>query len=344
MANRAAKALRGRLADPSKILVCPGVQDGLSARVCLQQGFDALYMTGAGTAISLLGMPDLGLTTADDMVRNAGMLASLDRSVPVIADADTGFGGPVMVARTVERYILAGVAALHIEDQVQTKRCGHLMGKELVDRATFVARIRAADAARRRLESDIVLIARTDALQSLGFEEAVARLKAAVAAGADVAFLEGMRTEEEMRRVVEIMAPTPCLLNLVAGGLTPLLPASAAQHLGFRIVIWPCFAMTAAYLAYQEAARELKTTGMLKDKVITTEGEEEAQDQRLEGPDVSGGPDGEKKKKIAGSGTGTGIGEGNVKGGIREIFELCGLSECAGFDGEMGGRSFEGGV
>ncbi|KAJ4292164.1 hypothetical protein N0V88_005793 [Collariella sp. IMI 366227] len=154
-------------------------------------------------------MPDLGLTTADDMVRNVGMLAGLDRSVPVIADADAGFGGVGMVARTVERYILAGVAGLHIEDQVLSKRCGHLMGKELVDEGTFVARIRTAVAARRRLESDIVIIARTDALQSHGFDEAVKRLK---------------------------------------GG--------------------------AAYLAYQAAAQELKTTGMLQDRVVTNENED----------------------------------------------------------------------
>jgi 2-methylisocitrate lyase-like PEP mutase family enzyme len=205
MVNKAAAKLRAQLAQPDSIIVCPGVQDGLSARTCLQQGFENLYMTGAGTAMSVLGMPDLGLTTADDMVRNASMIASLDRSVPVIADADTGFGGPVMVARSVERYILGGVAGLHIEDQVTTKRCGHLMGKELVDIPTYVARIRAADAARKRLEDDIVIIARTDSLQSLGFDEAVRRLKAAVAAGADVAFLEGMKTKEEMREIVKVM-------------------------------------------------------------------------------------------------------------------------------------------
>ncbi|KAK0646662.1 Pyruvate/Phosphoenolpyruvate kinase-like domain-containing protein [Cercophora newfieldiana] len=146
---------------------------------------ESVSNTGAGTAMSLLGMPDLSLTTADDMVRNASMIASLDRSVPLIADADTGFGGPVMVSRTTERYILAGVAGLHIEDQVTTKRCGHLQGKELVDLPTFTARIRAAAAARARLGSSLVIIARTDALQSLGFDAAVQRLKAAVECGAD---------------------------------------------------------------------------------------------------------------------------------------------------------------
>ncbi|KAK5653105.1 hypothetical protein OQA88_9203 [Cercophora sp. LCS_1] len=301
--DKAAALLRSHLSSPSSTpITCPGVQDGLSARVCLQQGFEHLYMTGAGTAISALGQPDLGLTTADDMVRNASMIASLDRSVPVIADCDTGFGGPVMVARTVERYIMAGVAGLHIEDQVVTKRCGHLMGKELVDCETFVARIRAAVEARRKLGSEIVVIARTDALQGLGFDKAVGRLKKAVEVGADVVFLEGMRSEEEMRRFVEVMSPTPCLLNQVAGGVTPLISSSAAQEMGYKIVIWPCFAMTAAYLAYQRAAKELLTTGMLADQADPT--------------------------------------TGAVVGGVREIFEVCGLSECAEFDSMMGGTSF----
>lgn len=264
-------------------------------------------MTGAGTAISLLGMPDLGLTTADDMVRNASTIASLDRSVPVIADCDTGFGGPVMVSRTVERYILAGVAGLHIEDQVTTKRCGHLLGKELVDVDTFVARIKAADAARKRVGDDIVLIARTDALQGYGFDEAVGRLKAAVAAGADVAFLEGMQSLDEMRKVTEAMAPTPCLLNMVSGGVTPLVDAKQAAEMGFKMVIWPCLSMTAAYLAIQKAAKELKETGAVAENVDPKDGK-------------------------------------TVVGGIREIFDLCGLKECAEFDKEMGGKSYANGV
>jgi 2-methylisocitrate lyase-like PEP mutase family enzyme len=280
----------------------------------------------------------------------------------------------------VERYILGGVAALHLEDQVQTKRCGHLMGKELVDEATFVARIRAADAARKRLDDDIVIIARTDSLASLGFDEAVHRLKAAVAAGADVAFLEGMKTKDEMKKIVEVMvcvhlpwyrcrcrcgywswlrswgsrvtkplnwrfvgytasqptqlslppthppsliphppssilpknlhsppsqAPTPCFLNMVNGGLTPLISSTEAQALGYRIVIWPCFTMTTAYLAYQEAAQELKKTGMFSNKLDA---------------------------------------DGKVRGGVREVFEVCGLSECAAFDSDMGGKSYATGV
>ncbi|KAI0010313.1 Phosphoenolpyruvate/pyruvate domain-containing protein [Xylariaceae sp. FL0662B] len=297
--------LRQLLADPDKIIVCPGVHDGLTARVALSVGFDALYMTGAGTAASRLGQPDLGLTTADDMATNAGMIAGLDRSVPVIADADTGFGGPLMVARTAEKYILQGVAAFHIEDQATAKRCGHLLGKELVDADTFAARIRAAAAARSRLGSDVVVIARTDALQAHGYEEAVARLRAAVAAGADVAFLEGVRTREQMAQVVRDMAPTPCLLNMVGGGVTPLVSAREAQDMGFKIVIWPAVGLTSVFLGMREVCRELKSTGEVKDRYTE---------------------------------------DGRVDGGVRELFELCGLSACVEFDREVGGSSFTNGA
>ncbi|KAI1781236.1 Phosphoenolpyruvate/pyruvate domain-containing protein [Hypoxylon cercidicola] len=303
--TQSATKLRQMLADPDKIVVCPGVHDGLTARVALSVGFDALYMTGAGTAASRLGQPDLGLTTVDDMANNAGMIAGLDREVPVIADADTGFGGPLMVARTTEKYILQGVAAFHIEDQVTTKRCGHLQGKELVDTPTFAARIRAAADARRRMGSDIVIIARTDALQSLGYEEAVARLGAACAAGADVAFLEGMRTKEQMAQVVRDMAPTPCFLNMVGGGVTPLVSAREAKELGFRVVIWPLAGLTSVYLGMREFCRELKSTGEIKDRYTE---------------------------------------DGKVDGGVRDVFELCGLSECVKFDKEIGGTSFANGA
>jgi len=235
------------------------------------------------------------------MASNAGMIAGLDRSVPVIADADTGFGGPLMVARATEKYILQGVAAFHLEDQVTTKRCGHLLGKELVDTTAYVARIKAAVAARERLESDIVVIARTDALQSLGYEEAVSRLKAAVAAGADVVFLEGMRTKEQMAQVVKDLAPTPCFLNMVAGGVTPLITSREAKELGYKIVIWPLAGPTSVYLGMREFCRELKDTGEIKERYT---------------------PD------------------GKIDGGVRDVFELCGLSACGEFDKEMGGTSF----
>ncbi|KAK1750678.1 Phosphoenolpyruvate/pyruvate domain-containing protein [Echria macrotheca] len=301
--NTAASTLRAQLAS-DELIICPGVQDGLSARVCLAEGFKTLYMTGAGTSAVHLGQPDLSLLTPDDMVRTATLLTSVcPPTVPVIADCDTGYGGPLMVRRTVQRYIRAGVAGLHIEDQMlDSKRCGHLMHKILAPVDVFVARIRAAVAARKELGSELVIIARTDALQSEGFEGAVKRLRAAVEAGADVVFLEGMTSLEEMGRVTEVMAPTPCLLNMVGGGVTPLVDGETARRLGFKVVIWPCFAMTAALVAYRAAAAELKGTGMLRDTV-----------------------DGET---------------GRVVGGIRDVFEVCGLEEAVAFDREVGGAAF----
>ena len=172
-----AARLRELLADWSKIMVCPGVYDGLTARIAINTGFHCLCMTGAGTTVSRLGMPDLGIATLNDVCDNAAMIASLDRRVPLIADADTGYGGPIMVKRTVEQYMKAGIAALYLEDQAQTKRCGHLAGKELVDQEVYLSRIKAAVMGREQHHGDIIIIARTDALQSLWYEAAVKRLR-----------------------------------------------------------------------------------------------------------------------------------------------------------------------
>ncbi|KAJ6030174.1 oxaloacetase-like protein [Penicillium canescens] len=258
--GHAATRLRRLLAE-SPIVLAPGVYDGFSARVALELGFNCLYMTGAGTCASKLGQPDLGFATLNDMREHAEMIANLDPSVPLIADADTGYGGPNMVARTVEQYHRSGVAALHIEDQIQTKRCGHLGGKEVVPLDVFVSRFNAAAAARRKLGSDIVLIARTDALQTHGFEDAVKRLKAAVQAGADVAFLEGVTTKEEAGEACRLLSPTPVLLNMVENGATPSWTPAEAKELGFRIIIWPFAAIAPAYDAIRNTYRRIKETG-----------------------------------------------------------------------------------
>ena len=169
----AAARLRALLSEPTHMIVAPGVYDGLTARLALAQGFECLYMTGAGTTMSRLGQADLGIATQSDMASNAAMIASLDPSIPVIADADTGYGGPIMVARTVQTYARAGVAGLHIEDQVQEKRCGHLAGKQLVDRDVFYSRLRAAVKARDEMGSEMLIIARTDARAGAGWDEAL---------------------------------------------------------------------------------------------------------------------------------------------------------------------------
>lgn len=301
-----AARLRALLSVEGKTIVCPGVYDGLSARIMLHEGFDALYMTGAGTAMSRLGMPDLGLTNLNDMVDNAGMIASLDRTVPLIADADTGYGGPLMVARTVRAYMAAGVAAMHIEDQVVTKRCGHLANKELVDESVYLSRIRAAVMAREEqrlaVGTDIVLIARTDSLQGLGYATAISRLKQAVAIGADVAFLEGMTTLEQCESVCADLAPTPVLLNMVAGGVTPDLSADEANRLGFKIVIFPAIALGPAFEEVSKHVKEFKRTGR------------------------------------------NNVSELQKSGGVHTMFNVCGMAECSDFDIRAGGTSFKTGL
>jgi 2-methylisocitrate lyase-like PEP mutase family enzyme len=223
------------------------------------------------------------------MREHAEMIANLKPSVPLVADADTGYGGPNMVARTIQQYHRSGIAGCHIEDQIQTKRCGHLGGKAVVDVETFSSRIAAAYQERRRLESDIVIIARTDALQTHGFDEAVRRLKAAVAAGADVGFLEGVTTAEEAREVCRQLAPTPMLLNMVEHGATPSWSAAEAQELGFKLIIYPFASIGPVYKAVKDVFSLIKKTGktgldesFTPKKLFTIVGLEEAVARDLE--------------------------------------------------------------
>ena len=197
------------------------------------------------------------------MVAHATMISQISPSTPVIADADTGYGGPIMVARTVEAYARGGIAGLHIEDQVQTKRCGHLGGKEVVDLDVYESRIRAAVQARKRVGSDIVIIARTDALQGMGYEEAIRRLKAARELGADAGFLEGMTSVDMMRKAIKDLEGWPMLLNMVEGGITPSVSVVEAKEIGFRIIIHPFAALAPAFTAIEEGMRRLKGTGKM---------------------------------------------------------------------------------
>ncbi|KAK7531452.1 putative carboxyphosphonoenolpyruvate phosphonomutase [Phyllosticta citribraziliensis] len=261
--NAAANSLRQTLEQSKDVIIAPGVYDGFSARIAHSVGFNALYMTGAGTTASRLGHADLGIATQHDMAAHSSMIASLKPEVPLIADADTGYGGPIMVARTVELYARGGVAGLHIEDQVQTKRCGHLAGKECVDVDVYTSRIRAAREARRKLGSDIVIIARTDALQGQGYDAAVARLKAARDAGADVGFLEGVTDKDMARRVVKDLAPWPMVLNMVEHGATPTISVEEAREMGYRMIIFPFASIAPAYAAIKQGLEQLKQTGVV---------------------------------------------------------------------------------
>lgn len=262
----AIQKLRSMLADPDRFIACPGVYDGFTAQIALREGVDCLYMTGAGTTMSRLGQADMGVATLHDMVTNANMIASLSPSTPLIADADTGYGGAIMVGRTVTSYIRAGVAGLHLEDQVVNKRCGHLKGKQLVDIEEYASRMRAAVKAREQSGGDIVIIARTDALQGYGYDEAVKRLKAAIAAGADVAFLEGVNTKDEAERVCKELAPTPCLFNNVPGGVSPDWSADEAKALGYKLAIFPALSFEVVYPVVRKAIQQLLTTGRVESQ------------------------------------------------------------------------------
>jgi 2-methylisocitrate lyase-like PEP mutase family enzyme len=216
------------------MVVAPGAYDCITARLIERAGFEAVYMTGAGTA-AMLGYPDFGLVTMSEMVANAGRIAAAV-GLPVIADADTGYGNELNVVRTVREYETVGVAGIHIEDQGFPKKCGHLDDKEIVPREDWLAKIRAAAAARH--SPDFLVIARTDARAVDGFDEAIARANMAIAAGADMAFVEAPQTIEEVAAVPRLV-DGPCLLNVVRGGKTPEVDLRDAGAMGYKLAIVP---------------------------------------------------------------------------------------------------------
>ncbi|OBT88108.1 hypothetical protein VE02_03546 [Pseudogymnoascus sp. 03VT05] len=260
--------LRKLIATNAKIIVCPGVYDGLSARIALSLGFEGLYMTGAGTTASRLGAADLGLAQLHDMRTNAEMIANLaPNGAPIIADMDTGYGGPLMVAKSLQQYHLAGVAGFHIEDQVAQKRCGHLAGKEVVDIDEYASRIKACVYMRRQLRSDIVIIARTDALQSRGYEAAMERLRRARDLGADMGILEGVQSKEQAAQAVRELAPWPMCYNSVENGVSPLISATEAEQMGYRIIIFSFACLVPAYEAIKSTLERLKGIGLTGSSV-----------------------------------------------------------------------------
>lgn len=253
------RTLRGLLRRP-ELLVAPGVADALNARLVGQMGFEALYMTGAGTAATRLGRPDIGLLSVTEMVDNAERIADA-AGIPLIADADTGYGGVMNVQRTIRAYERAGVAGVHIEDQVWPKRCGHLDGKAVVPAEEMAAKIRAACDARH--DSDFVIIARTDALAVEGFDRAMERGHLYEAAGADVIFIEAPRTPEQLRAIPPAFG-VPTLFNMSASGKTPFLPADTLRDMGFRLAIYPNFLLLAGLTAARQVLEELRSTGSVE--------------------------------------------------------------------------------
>ncbi len=259
--NGGPRRLRELLAAAEPV-VAPGAHDALTARLVAQAGFDAVYMTGFGASASLLGQPDVGLLSFAEMIDQARRLAeAID--VPLIADADDGYGNPINVMRTVRAYEAAGVAGLHLEDQLSPKRCGHLEGKQLIATSEMVEKVHAAVEARR--SADLVIIARTDARAVEGLDAALERARRYRDAGADVLFVEAPQSEAEVVAVAQAFPDTPLLFNAVEGGRTPLLELARLRELGFRLVLCPLTALLAGTAAVQQALARLRESGMPND-------------------------------------------------------------------------------
>jgi 2-methylisocitrate lyase-like PEP mutase family enzyme len=235
------------------MVVAPGAYDCIMARAIERAGFSAVYMTGGGTAATL-GYPDYGLLTMSEMADNAGRIAA-SVALPVIADADTGYGNELNMVRTVREYERRGVAGMHIEDQGFPKKCGHLEGKEIVPLEDYVAKIRAAVSAKR--DPDFLIIARTDSRGVIGFEEAILRVNAAIEAGADMAFVEAPQTLEEVAAVPRLVKG-PCLLNVVWRGKTPEVTMTDAEAMGYKVTILPGLLGRAMLGAAEAALVEFK--------------------------------------------------------------------------------------
>ena len=260
------RALR-EMVERRQGLVVPGAYDGVSAKLVARAGFPAVYMTGYGTSASRLGLPDLGFAGLAEMVENVRQIAA-GVSIPLIADADTGYGNPLHIRRTVQAYEAGGVAALHIEDQVWPKRCGHLAGKQVIPTEEMAQKIRAAVEARQ--DPDLLIIARTDALAIHGFDDALRRGEAYAKAGADVIFIEAPTSVDEIEAIPRV-CNRPCLFNYAPGGRSPLLPLSRLRALRYAIIILPAQTLFAAAKAMAEYLQALTTTddpATLDDRLI----------------------------------------------------------------------------
>ena len=251
-----AGALRARMKAPG-LITAPGVYDMISARIADRMGFSALYMTGFGAVASYLGLPDAGLATYTDMVGRVNQITTITQT-PLIADADTGYGGLLNVAHTVRGYIKAGAAAVQLEDQEFPKKCGHTPGRRVIACDDMVKKIRVAVEARGA--DDILIVARTDARTAHGLDEALRRADAYAQAGADILFVESPESEQEMEKICARCA-LPLMANMVEGGRTPVLPAQRLAQLGYKIAIFPATGFLAAGSALESVYRTLQRDG-----------------------------------------------------------------------------------
>jgi len=253
-------SLREQIEDNKKIIVLPGVFDALSARIAEQVGFDAMFQTGYGSAAALLGMPDYGLLNAGETIDNARRIVQAV-NVPVLVDADTGYGNPLNVWRLVRDLQSLGAAGIFLEDQIWPKRCGHMTGKDVISTDNYIPKLKAALEARKN--KDFIIVARTDARAPLGLEEAIERGEAYRKAGADVIFVEAPRSIEELKKIANCI-DAPLVANMIEEGITPNLPAKELLKMGYRIAVFPLSGLYAATFAIKEVFIELKKNGMTK--------------------------------------------------------------------------------
>jgi 2-methylisocitrate lyase-like PEP mutase family enzyme len=251
-----------------RLLIAPGCFDGLSARLVQEAGFEAAYLSGGAVARSM-GIPDIGLVTQSEALERTAQVVSAV-TVPVIADADTGYGNAVNLVRTVREFERTGVAAIHIEDQITPKRCGHLDGKEVVTLAEMENKLRAALAARN--DPDFCIIARTDARGVHGFDEAIRRGRAFAQLGVDAVFVEAPQSEAELEQIPKLLAGVPILVNVFKGGKTPMLPAARLEQMGYRIAIYPSETQRAGIHAMRSVLTLLKNEGTTEsmDEALTS--------------------------------------------------------------------------
>jgi 2-methylisocitrate lyase-like PEP mutase family enzyme len=252
----------------NKLLVAPGCFDGLSARLVEEAGFEAAYLSGGAVARSM-GIPDIGLVTMSEAIERAAQVMSAIK-IPIIADADTGYGNAVNLVRTVREFERIGVAAIHIEDQVTPKRCGHLDGKEVVSLVEIEQKIAAALAT--RTDPDFCIIARTDARAVNGMDDAIERAKAFAKLGVDAIFVEAPQSEDELAEIPRRLPGVPLLVNVFKGGKTPMLPMDRLEKMGYRIAIYPSETQRAAIHAMRNALATLKREGTTEsiDAALTT--------------------------------------------------------------------------
>ncbi|TXT59770.1 MAG: 2,3-dimethylmalate lyase [Promethearchaeota archaeon] len=244
------------LLEDEGLLMVPGAYNALTAKLIEDAGFKAVYMTGYGTSAANFGFPDIGLLTMTEMVENVSRIAN-SVSIPVISDADTGYGNQINVFRTIQEFEKAGVSAIHIEDQTWPKRCGHMSGKSVIETNEMIKKIKTAIDSRKK--DDFLIIARTDAIATHGFDEAIKRAKEYAKAGADILFLDAPRTKNQVKKIPKLIKEKPLLINL--SPKTPNFSKKELEDMGYKIAIYPGVSLAATVLSCMEDLNELKETG-----------------------------------------------------------------------------------